>query len=163
MIRNLNELEKFKDYDVTLSDKGEIYSTKHKIATFINKLGYEWVVIDNRVISSLHRLVALLFVEKPIGKNIVDHINGDITNNCADNLQFITQKENLAKHKERKFGKECVHKKVNQFTKKGEFIKTYKNCTEAGKAVGGYGYAVRECCVGKRASYKKFVWKYVDE
>ena len=36
----------------------------------------------------IHRLVAMEFIENPLYKPKVDHINGDKTNNCVHNLRW---------------------------------------------------------------------------
>ena len=42
-----------------------------------------------------HRLVADAFLEKPSYKCVVDHINNIPSDNRVDNLQFVSQRENL--------------------------------------------------------------------
>lgn len=43
----------------------------------------------------LHRVVAELFIPNPDNKPCVDHIDGNKHNNRADNLRWVTHKENM--------------------------------------------------------------------
>lgn len=42
----------------------------------------------------VHRIVAETFLPKIDGKEFVNHIDGDKTNNCVDNLEWCTASEN---------------------------------------------------------------------
>lgn len=48
-----------------------------------------------RQTKNVHRLVAEAFVPKETGRNVVDHINGNPSDNRASNLRWVTQGENV--------------------------------------------------------------------
>lgn len=53
-----------------------------------------------RTFHSIHKLVALAFIEKPIGRNYVNHKDGNPQNNHVENLEWVTNSENI-KHAQR--------------------------------------------------------------
>lgn len=78
--------------------KTKNYSFPRMLHPAINGDGYlgtNIVRADGKKTSvQIHRLVAATFIENPENKPIVNHIDGDKTNNAASNLEWCTIREN---------------------------------------------------------------------
>jgi len=82
-----------------VSDLGRILSLKRKIPLIlkpmINYKGYLRVdVYKHCTGSSLHRIVALAFIDNPENKNQVNHKNNIKTDNSKNNLEWVSNLEN---------------------------------------------------------------------
>lgn len=53
-----------------------------------------------------HRVCALAFIPRPFNADDVDHINNDKLDNRAENLQWLTHKENIRKMFKEKAGRQ---------------------------------------------------------
>ena len=83
-----------------LTRDGDCRLTDNKtLCGFINKTGY--VIVTNkrdRTAMRVHRLVMMTFCPIDNPKDyVVDHINGIRSDNRLENLQWVTEKENLQK------------------------------------------------------------------
>lgn len=76
-------------------ENGDVYSKKYKrlLKTIINDNGYSSVTVNYKQ-TSLHRIIALLFINNPLNKKCVNHINGIKTDNRIENLEWCTHSEN---------------------------------------------------------------------
>lgn len=66
--------------------------------TMLNKFGYEIVHLSKDGVNkhrSIHRLVALAFLDNPDNLPEVNHIDGNKENNCVDNLEWVTRSQNM--------------------------------------------------------------------
>lgn len=91
----------FGDGEYLISNHGRVYSTVTKkfLRTQTNETGYKRIRIQKHGAYYVHRLVAECFLRLPTNKGdvnllIVDHIDGNRTNNNVFNLRWITQREN---------------------------------------------------------------------
>lgn len=83
-----------------ISDIGRIKSLiTGKIRNLqMNKWGYPVIILTKDKKQKqmfVHRLVAKAFIPKIEGKNEVNHINGDKTDNRKENLEWCTKSENI--------------------------------------------------------------------
>lgn len=112
--------------------------------------------IHNRV--HIHRLVIEAFIPNLDNKPFVNHIDGNKLNNCIDNLEWCTPKENNIHAYKMELNNS--KRKVNQYDLKGNFIKTWNSIKEANEYYKTTH--ISECCNrnAKRKKSKGFLWEY---
>ena len=84
-------------YDISNLGRVRNHYTKEIKDTYYNSTGYETVQIyikGKLKQVSVHRLVALTFIDNPENKKEVNHISGDKTDNRIFNLEWVTHMEN---------------------------------------------------------------------
>ena len=145
--------------------KGIFVSTKGRIKRD-NKITYGGKNHDymsykiNHIEYKIHRLVALTFLPNFYGLAIVNHKDGDKSNNSLYNLEWISSSNN-AKHAYEIGLNNGRRKKINQHDLKGNFIKTFNSLSEAAKAVGlKTSSSIGFVCRGNHISAGGFKWKY---
>ncbi|CAG8707820.1 35439_t:CDS:1, partial [Racocetra persica] len=103
----------------------------------------------------VHRLVALAFCPKEKGKEYVNHIDGDPTNNRASNLEWCTHKENMQHAVRLGLQCQCV---VRQIFKNGSF-REFPSIAEARRVTGINNIGL--VCRGLQAHAGGYRWEYV--
>ena len=82
-----------------ISSFGRVKSTRYNryLKLIFNKKGYARIHLNKKgKLKSfrVHRLVASAFIPNPDNKPQVNHKDGNKTNNCIDNLEWVTNEEN---------------------------------------------------------------------
>lgn len=128
----------------------------------------DYISVDlNNITHKLHRIIATTFIpnDDPLYKIQVNHIDENKTNNCIENLEWVTPKEN-SNHGTRT--ERCTahnNRKVKCVTT-GEIFDSIK---EAASNYKIYGNHIGEVCNGNRNSCGKLSdgtpleWAYCDE
>ena len=145
-----------------VSNLGRVKSLKRNttsggiMKTHINR-GYEYVHLckdGKHYNAKVHRMVASAFVPNPMGKPEVNHIDEDKTNNCADNLEWVTAKENSRHGTKAERVAQKTRKKIVQMDLNGVPIKTWDSSVAIEKETGFRSSNIRSVCCGiAKSSY----------
>lgn len=110
-------------------------------------------------IISIHRLVWETFNGEIPDGMVIDHIDGNRSNNALSNLRLVTQSENM-NNAQRNGHKGQV--KISQYDKKGNFIAKYNSIIEAAQAVNGSEVAIRSAA-DRHGSSAGYFWIRDDQ
>lgn len=75
--------------------RGYTYGVKPRIMKqSFTSTGYLMVNLNGKFFK-VHRLVAFAFIDKPVGKDFINHKDFNTTNNRVENLEWVTPRENV--------------------------------------------------------------------
>ena len=151
------EIKKIEGYNdrYTISENGVVFDTlKQRELKQTDKHGYKSVRLSwykEGVIQVneeyVHRLVAMAFIPRIEGKNIINHKDENPSNNNKDNLEWCDQKYNCNYGtRNQKIGN---HRKPVRCLDTG---KEYSSVKEASIDTGIYAESISDCCRGEYKS-----------
>lgn len=167
---NINILDnpnwkQYLDTNYYISNTGECVNIKtNKILnpsqTANGYLKYSLYINKRSVNILIHVLVYKLFHPEEVfhDNEQINHIDGNKKNNCIDNLEKITNSNNMLHS--------CYHLKQNivqvgQYTLDNECLNIYPSISEAGRKTGYNIGGISQAINGKIKTYKGFVWKRI--
>lgn len=128
--------------------------------------GYYHIILCNDGVSKtfkLHRLVAQAFIPNLENKPQVNHKDENKLNNCVDNLEWSTAKENSNFGTRNERMRYSLSKPIFQYSKYGEFIREWQGAREVERVLGIDHSHIKDCCKGKCKSAYGFIWKYKEK
>ena len=132
-----------------------------------NTGGYPYVNLykdGKRKTITVHRLVAKAFIPNHNNLETVNHKDEVKTNNVADNLEWMSQRDNNNYGTHNKRMAEALSKQVQMFDKfTGELLATFPSLMEAERVTGIDDGNISKCCLGKLKSAGGYVWRYASE
>lgn len=91
-------MKQYKDTPYYVDEDGNVFRGGRKLKQDTVNGGYKRVTfsVDGKISRHMvHRLVALLFIPLEEGKDFVNHIDNNRTNNSVSNLEWVTHSENM--------------------------------------------------------------------
>ena len=180
----MSEWKRYKNSNYFISKTGKVYNEKTEILLkeSVNQAGYVRYTlrIDNKNYSKLaHSLVIESWLNITLTtSDLVNHIDGNKTNNRVDNLEWCTDSENmihafkngLVNNRTETKIKSCyinINKatnknkiKIYQYDKNGNYVNKYNSIIEASKLNGINATHISLCAKGKQKTCGGYIWKY---
>lgn len=165
-----------------ISSRGQVFDQKldRPVAQHINKDGYAKVTLrvgDIRKTYSVHRLVAILFIENVLDKPTVNHKDGNKINNYVDNLEWATRSEQVQHAWDLGLIKDMTSRKSGIRKHQGKKVicittgEEYSSLGEAAEKLNLKKSNLSAVCLGKKgfktcgktADGTPMEWRFLDE
>lgn len=167
-MKDWKTIEAWPRYEVSKTGQVRNSETGHTLKTRPDKDGYRIATLSiqgRRLTAKVHRLVAEAFVLNPNQKPCVNHINGDKTDNRAENLEWCTPGENIL-HSYRVLARKSTHAEGCGRPKRRVLCEdtgeVFESAMDAARAVAGQQGPLSAVCRGERPTYKGKRWRYVS-
>lgn len=148
-----------------ISKDGQVYSSISKRLLKATKSEGERMTVhmkpDDRKKGKpeyIHRLVALAYLPNPENHPIINHIDGDPSNNIVDNLEWCSYSHN-SKHAF-DAGLNKNRRPIVKLSPEGEVLERFKCAGDAAETLGVSRTALAPVLRGDIEIYKGFRWEY---
>ncbi|MGV9199677.1 MAG: HNH endonuclease [Promethearchaeia archaeon] len=166
---NTKDGEKWKDCHISpkykISSHGRIYSMFYQryMRPALRKDGYMRVQLLRKMYY-VHRIVAYAFLGQPpkeMVKPVVDHIDGNKSNNRVENLEWVEHRENIRRSHvtgSNSSGKPCVQ--YDRYT--GKEIERFSHVTKAAEKMNVSSTTILDACHGRVVVSCGYLWRFAD-
>lgn len=168
------------NYEINNIGKVRNKKTKKILKPAISNKGYYLVSLSNKCKAhtyTVHKLVMEHFNRCSFNKEVINHIDGNKLNNNIDNLEYVTQKENVIKawknnlcENIRKSAFNIKHsrsiktsKPVIQYDLDGNILNKFVSVREAEEKTGIDNSLIIRVCKGKQKLTHNFIFRYAEE
>ena len=153
--------------DYSVSTEGEVRKdTTNYILSQSSQQDYKFVTLlinGQQKRMRVHSMVAMTFIENPDNKPYVNHINGIRYDNNVENLEWVTQSENIQHAVRTGLMQNGRKKAVIQYNLNGDRMATFESASEAARQTGGSQSKITMCCKRQRETANDYQWRYYDD
>lgn len=159
------EWKTFRDSVYQVSNFGRVRNTKTNKILKGNKTDCEYIRVDIQLPKQkrrkflVHQLVYECFISPEY--DIINHKDGNKTNNNVENLESVSHKENLQKAANETNA--WNFRKVAQYDLEGNYIQTFANASAAARYIGILPGSMRNAIRLRDGKTKGFVFKYIEK